>query len=143
MPFLEPNRRLLVSTLDGWSDFVLGQPLAFATRSGRLLRCRVGATTDGLSSPKFVKCDLQNSCTFFPAVAHDGAYRGDLEESFDKGVTWSPAKLSKVEADDLLLELLEDNGVPGDTADIIYEAVAKFGQSSWDADEALREAPKG
>jgi|GEM_PF-4682673 len=138
MPYLAPNKRLNVSTLDGWSDFTLLEPLPLKTRAGRLLRSRVGAGTDGLSGPKFIKCDLQSGNSFFPAVTHDGAYRGDLEESLDDGATWFPVQFTKAEADDLLRELCEDNFVPPWEAMAIYDAVAKFGQSAWDADAPLR-----
>ena len=140
MPFLHPNERLKVSTLNGFSDLVLLEPLAFRMRERRLLRCRIGATTDGLSGPKFAKFDLQSTNSFFPAVAHDAAYRGDLEESFDGGGTWTRASLTKDEADALLLELCQDNFVPKQEATIIYTAVHLFGQKAWDEDQPLREA---
>jgi hypothetical protein len=140
VPYLHPNERLVVSTLDGWSDFILMQPLPLRTRAGRLLRGRIGATTDGLSSPKFCKCDLQSTNSFFPTVTHDNAYRGDLEESLDGGVTWQAIRLTKDESDNLLLELCEDNFVPPLEAQAIYQAVYEFGQAAWDNDAALRDA---
>ena len=142
MPYLHPNERLIVSTLDGWSDFVLMQPLPLRTRSGRLLRGRVGATTDGLSGPKFIKLKLQTTNSFFCTVTHDNGYRGDLEESFDEGQTWQRATLTKDEVDALLLELLEDNFVEPWEAKAIYEAVHEFGQKAWDDDAKFRDAVK-
>ena len=142
MAFLHPNARLNVATLDGWSDFVLLEPLPFRWR-GRLLRVRAGASTDGLSSPKFVKCDLQSTNSFFPAVAHDGFYRGYIDESLDGGVTWTPWKLEqyvKADADCALAELCEDNFVPPWEAQAIYQAVHECGQAAWDQDALLRAA---
>ena len=141
MPFLHPNNRLKVATLDGWSDFIQLEPLAFRTRAGRLLQAVYGATTDGLSGPKFAKCDLQSSNSFFPAVAHDAAYRGNLAESLDNGVTWTPVVMTKAEADALLLELCMDNGVPPFESQIIFDAVVEFGAAAWAADAPLRNRP--
>lgn len=142
MPYLRPNDRLVVSTLDGWSDFILQEPLPLKTRDGRFLRGRVGASTDGLSSPKFIKCDLQSTNSFFPTVTHDNSYRGDLEESLDNGVTWNRVDLTKQECDSLLFELCEDNFVPPWEAKAIYDAVAEFGQKSWDDDAKFRAEAK-
>jgi|SRR5665213_4466619 len=138
--FLHPNQRLAVSTIDGWNDFVLLAPLEFMWHS-RTLRVRTGAATDGLSSPKFVKCDLQSTNSFFPAVAHDGFYRGYIDESFDNGLTWTPWKLEqyvKADADCALFDLCEDNFVPVDEALLIFEAVHEFGQHAWDQDADAR-----
>ena len=142
MGFTKPNDRLKISTINGWSDFILLDPLGFMWR-GRTLRVRAGASTDGLSSPKFVKCDLQSTNSFFPAVAHDGFYRGYIDESLDGGVTWTPwtlAQYVKADADIALFELCEDNFVPPYEAQAIYQAVHEFGQSAWDADLASRVA---
>ncbi len=141
MPYIRPNSRLNVSTLDGWSDFILLDRLAWRMRDGRLLSSTIGANTDGLSSPKFVKCNLQSTNSFFPTVSHDSWYRGDIDESFDNGVTWIPWKphqYIKKDADLALKELSEDNFVPKEEIDIIVGAVVKFGQSAWDGDSILR-----
>ena len=141
MGFLHPNERLNVSTLNGWSDFILLECLPFRMRDGRLLRVRAGATTDGLSSPKFVKCDLQSNFSFFPTVAHDGFYRGYIEESFDGGMTWiawKPEQYNKTYADEALKELAQDNYVPMHEVDALYCAVHFLGQSAWDQDASLR-----
>lgn len=140
MGFLRPNDRLNVSTLTGWSDFLLLAPLVFQWR-GRLLRVRTGASTDGLSSPKWIKCDLQSTNSFFPTVAHDGFYRGDIEESLDAGKTWNRVSFEKSEADVALHDLCVDNFVPYDVIELIVTAVVEFGQNAWDADAALRNRP--
>jgi len=141
MPFLHPNERLKVSTLDGWSDFILLEPLPWRMRDGRLLRSRAGANTDGLSSPKFIKFDLQSTNSFFPTVAHDAWYRGDIEESFDNGATWTawqPEQYRKLDADLALHDLALDNGVPPAEVMLLVEAVVNFGQAAWDGDAAER-----
>ena len=71
-------------------------------------------------------------------MAHDAAYRGDLEESRDGGATWQRVALTKAEADDLLAELCADNQVPLDEAQAIYLAIHLFGQAAWDADAKFR-----
>lgn len=140
MPFLHPNEPLNIATLNGF-DGVLLEPLPFRWR-GRLLRSRTGATTDGLSGPKFLKCDLQSGNSYFPAVGHDGFYRGDIQESFDEGKTWHQARFERAAADTALFDLCRDNLVPDLEAKAIYEAVHEFGQAAWDADAPLRAEPK-
>lgn len=145
MAYLHPNDRLKVSTLDGYSDFILLEPLPFRLSDGRLLRSRASAQTDGLSSPKFVKCDLQSSNSFFPTVSHDSFYRGDIEESHDDGATWvawAPDQYTKEYADNALKELAYDNFVPPAEVILLYEAVKNFGQSAWDGDAKVRNTPK-
>lgn len=144
MPFLHPNERLKVSTLDGWSDFRLLEPLPWRMRDGRLLRGRAGASTDGLSSQKWNKCYLQSTNSFFPTVAHDNWYRGDIEESIDNGLTWipwTPAQYRKTDADQALRELAEDNDVPLAEVMLLVEAVVNFGQAAWDGDAQFRNRP--
>lgn len=131
--FLRPNLPIDVSVLNG-TDMQLLEPLAFRLRSGRLLRCAVGSTTDGLSSPKFVKLNLQDTNSFFPAVAHDSGYRDTLEESHDNGATWQHITLTKQECDSMIYELCQDNGVPEDESKLIFIAVSEFGQESFDKD---------
>ena len=149
MSDLRPNLPLVIDTLDGWSDFTIyqqrGQPansgLPWRTRDGRLLRGRSGGKTDFLSSPKFIKCDLQSTNSGFPTGSHDFLYRGFIDESFDNGVTWTPWKLSqysKPYADAQLRELSEDNFVPPLEITALVDAVVEFGQAAWDADEASR-----
>lgn len=153
MSFLRPNARLIVSTFDGWSDFIVfhqegaapGDGLPWRMRDGRLLRGRTGAATDGLSSPKWIKCDLQSTNSFFLTVAHDNWYRGDIEESTDNGLTWvpwKPGQYIKSEADAALRELAEDNFVPQHEIDLLVAAVVEFGQSAWDGDAKFRNQPK-
>lgn len=145
MAYLHPNQRLTVSTLDGWSEFILLEPLPFRMRDGRLLRSRAGASTDGLSSPKFIKCDLQSTNSFFPTVSHDSFYRGDIEESFDDGATWTawqPEQYTKEYADNALEELAYDNFVPVAEIMLLKTAVVEFGQAAWDKDAGLRNTIK-
>ena len=131
--------------MDGWSDFIQLEPLPWRMRDGRLLRSRTGSGTDGLSSPKFVKCDLQSTNSFFPTVSHDAWYRGNIEESFDNGATWTawtPAQYVKAEADQALRELATDNDVPAAEVNLLFEAVSRFGDAAWTADAAARAALK-
>lgn len=142
MGFIRPNDRLKVSTLNGWSDFILLEPLPFMWRT-RTLRVRAGASTDGLSSPKWIKCDLQSTNSFFPTVVHDGFYRGYIEECVSpEGMfqQWARVQFTKDEADDALRELCEDNFVPEYEADALVAAVVEFGQKAWDDESVLRTA---
>lgn len=145
MPYLHPNERLAVATLDGWSDFIMLAPLPWRMRDGRLLRGRKGAGTDGLSGQKWNKLYLQSTNSFFPTVTHDNWYRGDIEESFDNGLTWmawKPEQYVKAHADAALRELAEDNGVPEAEITLLVDAVVEFGQAAWDADAAQRNTIK-
>jgi len=140
--FIKPNDRLNVSTLSGWDDFITLEPLPFRMRDGRLLRARAGTHSDGLSSPKFVKCDLQSTNSFFPTVAHDAFFRGYIEESFDDGktwVAWTPEQYNFDYANDALKELAYDNFVPQTEVSILHAAVSSvFGKKAWDEDAGER-----
>ena len=135
MGFIRPNQPLKVETLDGFNAPAL-EPLPFRLADGRYLRAKAGATSDGLSSPKFAKCNLQDGRTYFPARAHDAGYRDELEQSLDEGATWQPVTLGKTDCDNLLLELCRAQGVPEMEAQTIYNAVKYFGQSSFAKDRA-------
>jgi hypothetical protein len=154
MPFIYPNNRLIVSTLDGWSDFIIynqvGLPddsgLPFRMRDGRLLRMRSGGNTDFLSSPKFIKCNLQSTNSAFPTAAHDAFYRGYIDESLNEGVLWSQWKIeqyNKEEADLALQHLAEDNFVPAEEVKLLVDAVIEFGQTAWNSDSIQRNQIKG
>ena len=136
MPFLHPNQPIQVVTIDG-VNFGLLEPLPFRLRDGRLLRVKLGATTDGLSAPHFTKYTLQTTNSFYPAVAHDGFYRDCLEISKDEGVTWSDYPVprtdeAKDDADHCLHELAVDNGVTEEMANVLYFAVQEFGKPAFD-----------
>ena len=150
MSFIKPNAPVVESSLNQCDDFTiyhqLGEPpdsgLPFMWR-GRMLRLRSGAKTDWLSSAKFAKLYIQDTNTAYPAGAHDGFYRGYIDESLDGGKTWTPWKLSqynKDDADSALWELCLDNMVDPDKARMIYLAVHEFGKAAWDDDEASRRA---
>ena len=127
--------------MDGWSDFISLEPLPARLSDGRLLRAMTGTHSDGLSGPKFCKCDLQSTNSFFPTFFHDALYRGYIEESLDDGVTWTawtPDQYTKPYADNALKELCYDNFVPAQECQMIYNAVAQFGQSAWDSDTKER-----
>ncbi len=142
--FLSPNSRVTVTTLDGYSDFILPEAaLPFRLKDGRLFRVRAGCPTDGLTSPKFVKLYLQGSNSFFPAVAHDAFYRGFIEEETCVGacgLTWTRRQFTKDYADAALLELCVANGVPALESEMIFKAVQEFGLSAWNEDAPLRDA---
>jgi hypothetical protein len=145
--FLAPNARLLVSTLDGYSDFILpAAALPFRLQDGRLFRVRAGCPTDGLTSPKFIKLYLQDTNSFFPAVAHDAFYRGFIEQNVlpacGSGISpdWTRQQFTKDYADAALLELCLSNGVSAVVSQMIFDAVQEFGLAAWNADAPLREA---
>lgn len=139
MPFLRPNEPLKVAVLNGWNFKTLTEDGSeVRLRNGRLLRGRTGATTDGLSGPKWIKARIQDDNTFKPACIHDFGYHWQLEESFDAGMNWQRIRPTKDEVDAILFELCLDNNVPAWECKAIYEAVHEFGQKAWDDDAPLR-----
>jgi hypothetical protein len=115
-------------------DFILLEPLKCMVWSGHLFRMIAGATSDGLSGGKLIKCCFQDEHTFLPAVFHDGCYRGFIEESLDKGLTWQKVDISRLDADELLRENMLDMGASDEEAGCVYSGVRWFGQQAFDDD---------
>ena len=99
---------------------------------GHKFRHRPNGYTDGMSSPQFThafSCAEPRGWAFMPAVAHDGAYHGDVETF---GVNpygqqgWFPFSFTKDEADVMFKELLDaiaTNDEERAQAIVFYEAV--------------------
>lgn len=127
------------STLDG-ENFVGLDYFYYLTKDGRLLRLVIGFTTDGPSEPKFGEVELtRTGKKWFPGVLHDGLYR-NYAQIYHDGV-WHPFVVTKEECDSFFREALLLHGVEEWESDVLYEAVKKFGQSSFDEDRKKRPAP--
>ena len=121
------------STLDGL-NWTVSKPLWYTTADGRVYRVRPGATTDGPSVPQAAESLLSRTGPqWLCGVLHDAAYREALEvQEADGG--WSPANLTKAEADSLFREALLAQGLSVEKADIFYEAVHVFGEGAFEED---------
>jgi hypothetical protein len=115
-------------------NFTVIEPVPFSDWAGHLYRVSAGATSDGLSGGKLAKVEFQDEHTFLPAIAHDAGYRNQLEESLDGGGSWQRVTLSKALCDEILRENIIDSGGSEAEAEVVYEAVKLFGQSSFDGD---------
>lgn len=122
---------LTVVSANGRDDELLS-PLHFRTRSGLLYRVPVGSFTDGMSTPAIIH-PLPGFEPFgkhwLSAVLHDSPYRGTLE--IFRFTTYYAAKLSRLQADQLLREALESQGVGVVRRNLIYAAVRAFGWRSY------------
>lgn len=123
---------LLLSTRDG-RNFVIERDFTFtrpAEVGGQTIRVPVGSATDGASTPAIIWSALPPFGRYFPAaVLHDAAYRG----------TTIPVIDDRAIADQLILEACRALGVDEDTARILYNAVALFGQAVWNRDRGIKE----
>jgi hypothetical protein len=135
MPFastLTPLFRPSTFPADGrnWS---VQEPIVFITSRMQKYRVPVGSATDGASTPQIVwSLGLPPfGLHWLACVVHDAAYRRKLE--YWAADHWTPASLSREQADDLLLEALQALGVPKVDQDAIYLGVRAGGQPAWDA----------
>jgi len=119
---------------NGRDDTLLG-PLHYRSISGVLHRVPVGSTTDGMSTPRLARIIPGFEPTgihWLPAVLHDSAYRGTLEVF--RWTNYHTAYLSRIQADLLLDEALELQGVGPLRRAIIFRALRLFGASNFKPD---------
>jgi hypothetical protein len=122
------NEFLDVRTRDGLNDLLLC-PLIYLAKDGELYRAPKGGSTDGLSVPKIVQnIPGFSACgegDWWSGVGHDSPYRGQLQR-FDKDTEdWVAANLTRLQADDLIKEMLESQ--------LLLEPVAvKDGATTWE-----------
>lgn len=129
------NVRLNVQTVDGLDDTLL-EPLVFRTATGVWLRAPIGSTTDGLSTPKFIRLLPGYDATgddWWSGVIHDSAYRNFLEIKNYEG-EWKRAWFSQPRADALILEAMRTQGVGFTRRHIIYFALRAFGSFAFKGD---------
>lgn len=121
-----------VRTGDGLNDTLL-ESLNYVRRDGSLIRAPVGGTTDGLSVPRCAQNIVPASgmSSWMAGVMHDSGYRDQLETWSDTAQDWIPAKYSREQCDELLLEAMELQGVPWLKRKTIYRAVRLFGGRSY------------
>jgi hypothetical protein len=101
-----------IRTFRDGSDDELNAPLHFYAADGSIFRCPIGSKTDGMSLPKVVRMIPgfnANRQDWFPAILHDGGYRGTLEKWDGEG--WIPAKLTRKQADGLIRESMQTNRI--------------------------------
>jgi hypothetical protein len=128
---------LKVSSSDG-HNFVLLEPLVYETIDGRTIRAKTGTTTDGASAPKEVWNLIPPFGKYwFSAIMHDAAYRDTLEQLQGDNVTWQKLTLTEDQSNGILAEAMESQGVDTNIKDVIYDAVAGFGKSSFDNDRKI------
>ena len=129
------NKTLLIRTNDG-DDDVLMEPLYFDSARGTY-RAPTGSTTDGLSTPKWIRILPGYDSTgddWLSGVLHDSSYRDQLEV-FQDGI-WQLAHLVQKECDDLILEAMTSQGVGWLRRSNIYRALRMFGKAAFDEDRA-------
>ena len=98
-----------IRTYRDGSDDLLREPLHYRALDGTEYRCPEGSRTDGMSLPKIVRMvpgfnHLRQD--WFPAILHDGGYRGTLEKWDNRKAKWIPAKLTRKESDRLMREAM-------------------------------------
>lgn len=136
MNFGFQNEWVDVRTGDGLNDQLLTE-LVYLTRNGKALRCPIGGTTDGLSVPRCVQ-------NIIPAVGgdwksgvlHDSAYRRQLEVLTDQ--QWLKANYTQEQADNLILEAMESQGVGFIMRHTIYRALRMFGSKAFNEDGNIK-----
>ena len=109
-------------------------------RDMRRFRIPIGATTDQLSSPRFLWSMIPPcGADYVPAAwLHDAGYRGTLETTDDGGLTWYPANLTQAECDDLLREAMDSLRIEPGLSLVIYEALRAFGAKAFREDRAAK-----
>jgi len=108
----------------------------YYTAKGLPLSVPAGATSDGRSSPRATWAIVPPSGQGWLAyVLHDAAYRGVLEIFCVDGV-YRPLMFTKQQSDDLLEEVMRFLGCSDADVLVTFDAVAKFGQASFDEDRA-------
>lgn len=136
------NLPIEASSSDGL-NWTLLKCLEYTANSGRRIRVKAGATTDGPSIPKAAWSLMAPTGKKWPAgVLHDGGYRNQLE-MLDKEGEWKPITLPKDVVDDLIREALLNNGVSEPEATVIYEAVHLFGGKAFAEDRAMTPSGPG
>jgi hypothetical protein len=129
------NKTLDVKTRDGLDDMLL-EPLYFFDRIERHYRAPTGSTTDGLSTPKFVRILPGFDATgddWWSGVLHDAAYRDSLEIRLAEGV-WEKAHLTQAQSDALILEAMQTQKVGAVRRYTIYYALRLFGSIAFKKD---------
>lgn len=124
---------LLARTMDG-RNCVLQEPLEYLTLGGLHLRVPAFSPTDGRSSPRGTWNIVPPfGKGWYAWVLHDGCYKGLVEILCDDG-QWRPFMPTKQQSDDLLHEAMQGLGCEMWETLATFEAVAKFGQDSFDED---------
>jgi len=118
---------LLLTLSNGGELFILKEPVFYLAQDGRLFQIPEGAQSDGISAPKFAGAfgRGRGGDDWVAGWFHDAAYR-DLLLVWS-GTEWKKATLTKAVADDFLRECALACGDSPAQAEILYQAVDKFG----------------
>lgn len=110
-----------IRTKDGTNVVVL-EPLEFKRPSGEIITVIAGATSDGVSSPRWAWAAVPPFGAWWLAgVLHDACYRMQTR----------PLIVDRAIADTIFLEALTFCRVPGPIRLALYEAVHHFGEAAW------------
>lgn len=126
------NKYLTVLTRDGENDLLI-DPLVFIAADGTKYRAAIGSTTDGLSTPKLVRILPGYDATgddWLSGAFHDSFYRQTAEIELPNGI-WCSANVTRKEADDLMLDAMQTQGVGWIRRHVIWAAIRLFGASAW------------
>lgn len=130
-PPLDPALCVKVASYDD-ANWIVTEPYRYVTRSvrhGTVIVVPAGFITDGASVPRyFWRVIPPFGRHFNAAVVHDWLYRNQ------------PHLLTKDEADMVLLEIMEHDGVPGGRQRAMFLAVREFGQKSYEEGKLVAQA---
>lgn len=112
---------IAVSTTDGVNVVVLAS-FRFTRPSGEVIVVRTGATSDGVSSPRWAWAAVPPFGAWWkPGVLHDAIYR----------MQTLPLVVDREVADQIFLEALMVCNVPAIIAQTLWQAVHHFGEAAW------------
>jgi len=124
-------------------NWILLEPLVYLCKDGRLVRARVGSTTDGISTPQSIWNIIAPIGKYwFSGVLHDSGYRETMEISTDEGVTWNPYLCPEGVYDDMIDEALDSQDASWIEKVTIYKALEIFGHTSFAEDQKLANQPR-
>lgn len=135
------------TSVDGL-NWTLTKALILALKDGRIVRARIGTTSDGASTPRSVWVIIPpfGNDDWPAAVAHDACYREFLDVLVSGDWTaddavWTPLIVTEQDANQIIAEGMEDlNSNPIKIA-VMYHALELFGKAAFDADrKALAQA---
>lgn len=104
--------------------------LVYRREDGGWLRAPRGSTTDGISVPRIFWALIPSTgAGWFSGVLHDAAYHRQLEIHRNYGISevWLPFHPTRKQADQLMRESLQSQGIGWFKRNVIYYALRLFG----------------
>jgi Protein of unknown function (DUF1353) len=133
MPFV--NQHLKVSSSDG-RNFTLLEPLEYIAIDETHYQAITLTQTDGCSTPPALWIHFPPFGKYwFSAILHDAAYRSTLSKQLPDG-SWLRIQLTESEADNLINEAMQSQGVNDADRLIIFNALKAFGATAYSEDLA-------